>query len=52
MFQENIAKFKDGTRRLGKVVTGNNVWFLLTTIGKEIVKQKLGSRKRKGSDNG
>ena len=26
MFQENLAKFKDGTLSLGKVVTGNEVW--------------------------
>ena len=43
MFREYIATFKD-TWRLAKVVTVDQLsWVLLTTIGKEIVKQKLGT---------
>ena len=45
MFQENLATFKDSTRRLSKVVTGNETWFYSTIIGKEIIKQNFGSRR-------
>ena len=34
MCQENLSEFKDGTRRLAKVVTGNEAWFYYHKLAK------------------